>query len=330
MDTNTQNLIKEKMDSLPPEFKKALASIEWGKIVQEIGKKNNIHVDKIGDLQTETMMLLMGVTHPGDYQAEVEKALGLPEGGGVGILNDINEKILLPIRKKVMEATGEKEEVEAKSSEAGSPDAYQEASGEDKATIETLRRLDKMPDEINKLIGDPALPAKISNAGKLATMDEKQLSDLEDMLSMVLLGYVHPDRLGVEIKSKFNYTDAQTGLVVDSINKEIFNPIRNVLIKNYDDLLKEIGSQGVVLKAAGVEVLGATEGAVGSKEGVGPQSSPGVQPLGINLAAQKLSASFRMPKQETDLSLIKPTAPAVTPAPVAPVLPKIDPYKEKI
>src|SRR3989344_175966 len=111
MDTKTENLIKERMESLPPEFKAALATIDWAHIIQQIGQKNQIHIDKIGDLQTETMLLLMGVTHPGDYQAEIERVLQLPEDGGVVILNDVNERILLPLRKNVMEATGEKEEV---------------------------------------------------------------------------------------------------------------------------------------------------------------------------------------------------------------------------
>jgi hypothetical protein len=317
MDTNTQNLIQEKMDSLPPEFKKALATIDWAKIVQEIGQKNNIHIDKIGDLQTETMLLLMGVTHPGDYQTEVEKALGLPEDAGVPIVNDINEKILLPLRKKVMEATGEKEEIIE-------PAPAPEETGEDKDTIETLKRLDKMPDEVNKLISDPTLPVKISSIGKTANMNEKELSDLEDIISMVLLGYIHPDRLGVEVKSKFNYPDTKVTLIADSVNKDIFAPIKGALIKNYDDLLKEASSQGEVLKSAGVEVLG------------NPETAKPAAASSINIAAQKLSATFRMPKQESDLSLSKtvttPSLPAVSAPPASPPAsaPKIDPYKEKI
>jgi hypothetical protein len=285
--------------------------------VQEIGQKNNIHVDKIGDLQTETMLLLMGVTHPGDYQAEIEKALGLPEDGGVAILNDVNEKILMPLRKKVMEATGEKEEVTE-------PLPAPTETEEDKTTVETLRRLDKVPDEVNKLIGDPTLPAKISSIGKTANMNEKELSDLEDILSMVMLGYMHPDQLGVEVKSKFNYPDAKVTLITDGINKEIFAPVRNALIKNHEDLLKEASSQGEVLKSAGVEVLGA------------PETVKPAAPSPINIAAQKLSATFRMPKQESDLSLSKTatttSVPAVlvSPAPLPAAVPKIDPYKEKI
>lgn len=315
MDIKIENLIKERMDSLPVEFKAALATIDWAHIVQEIGQKNQIHVDKIGELQTETILLLMGVTHPGDYQAEIERALQLPENGGVGILNDVNERILLPLRKKVMEATGEKEEpIEI----ATAP----EETEEDRLNIEILKRLDRMPDEINKLIGDQTLPTKISNIGESANMSEQELSGLEDLISMVFLGYVHPNQLMDEIKDKFNYPDGKVELVANRINKEIFAPVKEALIKNYEaELAIVVPDNKQNQDNDRYAMLAAIEN---------PPASPSLGGSPIGIAKLRTLEAVRIPKKETDYSLMRNTGEKKEINQPIPAVPekKIDPYRE--
>lgn len=102
METN-QKLIEERVAMLPPYIRAALDNINWGPEILNIGKKHGLHVDDMGTLQTETVLVLVGLVHPNDYPANLKQELHVPQEKIDGIVKDVNEKILKTIRQSLID-----------------------------------------------------------------------------------------------------------------------------------------------------------------------------------------------------------------------------------
>lgn len=102
MDDKTQKIINEHLEKLPPYIGESLKHIPWGNEILQIGKKYGIHVDQMGDLQLETMMVLVGIVHPDEYPNSLRHILNLPEEKIAGIVKDVNERILKTIRQELI------------------------------------------------------------------------------------------------------------------------------------------------------------------------------------------------------------------------------------
>lgn len=102
METN-QKLIEERVAMLPPYIRTALGNINWGPEILNIGKKFGLHVDEMGTLQTETVLVLVGLVHPNEYPANLRQELHVPQEKIDGIVKDVNEKILKTIRQSLID-----------------------------------------------------------------------------------------------------------------------------------------------------------------------------------------------------------------------------------
>ncbi len=90
------------MDKLPPYIRESLKHIPWASEILNIGRKYGIHVDDMGTLQLETMMVLVGIVHPNEYPKALEHELHIPPDTIAGIVHDVNEKILKTIRQELI------------------------------------------------------------------------------------------------------------------------------------------------------------------------------------------------------------------------------------
>ncbi len=103
MDTDTQKLIQDQIAKLPPEIKEVLSKADWSAKMTEIGKKYQLHLDQLGAFQTETMLVLIGLTHPNQYMEELKKHLNVSEGLATTLAGEVNEQILKGVRQKLIE-----------------------------------------------------------------------------------------------------------------------------------------------------------------------------------------------------------------------------------
>ena len=92
MDTKT--ILK----NLPEEFQKAITSPKVYENLIEIGKEFNLHIDQIGELDSETRLLMLGITKPNDYIKNIENRLEISKSDAEKIASEAKEKILLSVR----------------------------------------------------------------------------------------------------------------------------------------------------------------------------------------------------------------------------------------
>ncbi|MSU55558.1 MAG: hypothetical protein EXS46_03425, partial [Candidatus Taylorbacteria bacterium] len=95
------------LSKLPESLRVALESVDSAKKVVEIGQKYALHVDKIGDLATETGMVILGFTHPGQFLPRLTRRLGMNENTIRPLAQEINTEIFLKIREALKEINGE-------------------------------------------------------------------------------------------------------------------------------------------------------------------------------------------------------------------------------
>ena len=94
----TPDEFRKKYAELPPNLREAYGSIKTTEILEEIGKKHGLHIDKIGELVDETGYVMLGVTPPGEFITKLEGAAGIDRTKAKEIAFDVNEQVFKPIR----------------------------------------------------------------------------------------------------------------------------------------------------------------------------------------------------------------------------------------
>lgn len=97
-----QKHYQEQLKLLPDISQKAIQSFDWVNILLDIGKSYALQLDELEDLQLETMLLIVGVTPPDDYESQLGSVLPLSKTDMNKLLGDINTKILEPIHDYIV------------------------------------------------------------------------------------------------------------------------------------------------------------------------------------------------------------------------------------
>ena len=88
-----------KIKTIHPDIRRAVASSANADKIFDIGKKYDLLVDKIGELASETMYLMLGVTHPNDFVGNLAERLRVDRATAGKIADDINREIFSPVRE---------------------------------------------------------------------------------------------------------------------------------------------------------------------------------------------------------------------------------------
>ena len=102
--------LREKYLKLPPDLKDALFSEQVTDAIGAIGKKYSLLIDKVGILADETGAVMLGVTHPKDFIANLSQKLGVDRETARKIAEDINQQIFQKVRESLRKIHGIKEE----------------------------------------------------------------------------------------------------------------------------------------------------------------------------------------------------------------------------
>ncbi len=97
-ENNTEQLIKDHLATLPDPVRKAIASFDWAREVFDIGRKHSMHVDRIGELQTEVMLVVLGLTSPRQFQEELMERIEPNREIALEVSDEVNEKVFIRIR----------------------------------------------------------------------------------------------------------------------------------------------------------------------------------------------------------------------------------------
>lgn len=180
-------------------------------------------------------------------------------------------------------------------------------------TIKT--QLEELPAEVRQAIGSFDWALKVQEIGKKNGLHIDQLDPLEAEIALVIIGSTAPDDFSNQLKRNLALPEEKLAPIVTDANEMIFKPIREALVKIYEenltdaDLAETISSEAG-MKSAGVEILN------------------GTQPTVSKITQDKMMGTFHLPKIETDVSITK-SAPEAKNLPTPGVMPKIDPYREK-
>jgi len=98
--------ILEAFKKLPEDVKEAMFSVDTAEIIQGIGTKHKLMIDKIGELADETGLVMLGFTHPSEYVSHLAERLRVEHGLAKEIAEEINSKIFFPIRENLKKIHG--------------------------------------------------------------------------------------------------------------------------------------------------------------------------------------------------------------------------------
>ncbi len=95
---NNDEIIKNRFNELPPDIKQAIMDSNLASKFDSIAEKNNLRLDQNGNLQTETLLVMLGLENNSDYIDNIQKALEIKKVEAINLAKDVNEMILNPIR----------------------------------------------------------------------------------------------------------------------------------------------------------------------------------------------------------------------------------------
>ncbi len=101
LDTNVSELT-QKLNELPTGARALIYSTEVDNILLSIGSGHNLHVDQIGDLKSQVLFLVAGITPREEFIKKLMRRLEIEDETRVqAIAQDVETMILVPIREKM-------------------------------------------------------------------------------------------------------------------------------------------------------------------------------------------------------------------------------------
>lgn len=94
--------IEEHLEKLPKATRRALQEFDWTTKLQELGKRHGLMIDELAALQTETTLVLAGVSLPESYQLNLRKNMNVSDKLAEAIVKDVNVTIFQPLHEMVM------------------------------------------------------------------------------------------------------------------------------------------------------------------------------------------------------------------------------------
>ena len=89
MTPKLQQTIKRELERLPKEGQDAIATLDWVTIAEEIGKAHFMDDAQITNLQTETLLVLIGAVFPEFYAINIENHAGAIKANAEKIFNSL-------------------------------------------------------------------------------------------------------------------------------------------------------------------------------------------------------------------------------------------------
>lgn len=102
MNEKIRQQFEEQLAYLPEINQRALKSFDWATELVAIGKTYGLHIDELEELQIETMLLLVGLTSPDDYEKELIERLAISPIEAGKIIEDVNKRVFSPIHDYIV------------------------------------------------------------------------------------------------------------------------------------------------------------------------------------------------------------------------------------
>ena len=104
---NIEQIIKEQLVKLPEDVRKAISSVDLRDKVKKISEKHHLHIDQAGILETETVLVMLGLESTDNYRGNLKKELQISDTSAQAITFDVNKEIFMPIRESLKKISQE-------------------------------------------------------------------------------------------------------------------------------------------------------------------------------------------------------------------------------
>jgi hypothetical protein len=135
--------LNEAFNKLPQALKDIFYSDDLTSPINTIGRKYNLHINQIGDLDSETGLVLLGLVHPTNFVTSLTKRLGVDRIVASQIASDINDQVFLRVRDLLKEV-GLKPKEDVEEEDGGTPKI------EEHPTRDALLRAIENPESLPK------------------------------------------------------------------------------------------------------------------------------------------------------------------------------------
>src|SRR3989344_8458457 len=101
-----EEAIFQRYESLPDDLKDALMGVTTADAIYEVGRKADLNVEKIGELDEEVGLIILGFTPSANFISDLKTILGINEEKATEIASEINERVFLSIRESLKRLHG--------------------------------------------------------------------------------------------------------------------------------------------------------------------------------------------------------------------------------
>lgn len=177
----TPEEIQKRYKGLSPSVREVFLGIDTAEIIQKIGEKHKLMIDKIGEIADEAGLVILGLTHPKDFVGNLSSRLGVNREKAREIADEINEKIFQKIREELREIHTDPDSMKSESVELGIKN-YPPASPDGLASggRGKLGKEKKIPEEKKELgIKSEDSPSRTPTAGQAGFKIQDLKQDLK-------------------------------------------------------------------------------------------------------------------------------------------------------
>ena len=224
MDPETEKIIKKQLEILPEEVKKVFVDPKIDEQISEVGKNFNFDDEKIGILQMETTLLMLGLTNPDEYPNELKSRLGIENQ----TINNIVEKIKIVISPKIIE----------KLKEIYKKTENEQLEEKNKFSEKTKGEMALLPKGKQEVINSLNWEKTIEEIGKNHNLLEDEIEVLKEEVKLILVNNEYRYFISLNLQENTNIKKDEAEKIAKEVEEKIFTPMMNKLNENIKKTLK--------------------------------------------------------------------------------------------
>ncbi len=103
MDNELQAQLKTRIQELPLDVRQAILSVDFGRKVQAIGARHQLHIDQIGTLEDEVLLVMLAFSEADEFVPNLVEQLHISIDVANLLADEVSHDILTPIRHSMQE-----------------------------------------------------------------------------------------------------------------------------------------------------------------------------------------------------------------------------------
>jgi len=219
--TQLQEQIALYYSRLPKNMQELFSSMRWMDTLKNISIKFGLSENQKEVLGTETTLVLLGITHPEEYEDNLRSELGMTNDSLNKMIEEISTSVINTIRPQLNDAYS----------------AHVKSLVEEKyGKMEDMdKKFNKLPKSVQVAISESNYQEVLYGIANTNKLSIEQMSALEEVTVKVLLGIIHPDQYESELSAKIALPAGKVSEIVTEVNNKVLKAIREILKKHWSD-----------------------------------------------------------------------------------------------